>query len=67
MALFPEGVDAQLIPFEGRACGQYLKEFVITVGGYIVDINATGTRGYYPVRTADGFLADRFGIFYMHR
>ena len=55
------------MPPEGQTCGQYLREFVATAGGYVADANAMGTCEYCPVRTADAFLVDKFNIFYTQR
>ena len=44
-------------PPSGQTCGQYLKAYLRTASGHLIDQNATARCQYCPLSTADQFLA----------
>ncbi|CCM04556.1 uncharacterized protein FIBRA_06737 [Fibroporia radiculosa] len=53
-----------LNPIPGSTCVAYLESFIDTVGGYLVNPDATNACLYCPYRTTDQYMLNAFNIKY---
>lgn len=49
----------------GQTCGNYMSQFISTVGGYVLDSSSTDSCSYCAYRSTNEFLG-LFGLKYSH-
>ncbi|TDL13502.1 hypothetical protein BD410DRAFT_442376 [Rickenella mellea] len=55
-----------IVPPSGRACADYMQQFIARSGGYLSNPDATSNCEFCPARTTDQFLGRSFNIQYSH-
>lgn len=55
-----------LTPPSGQTCGEYMSNYINSVGGYLTNPNDSSACEFCPIGASDEFLANNFNIFYRH-